>query len=275
MRKKVGILYQPKSKDAIDFGQKLADIIHNIGATTWICSSWEEDTARECVKGTDLIICLGGDGTILRAARIINPFSIPIASINLGRVGFMTDLRIENALKYVPAFIKGEGYIEERAMLEAAVISRGNNVLCALNDVFVGRGERCRLVRVNAKVNGELVAKYKCDGVIIATATGSTGYALAAGGPVLHPLSKDTVIKPVAAHLCSHHALILPPNSVIELEINTTHKALLSVDGQVEVELFDKDIIRVKNSDYITKLLKHKHSNNSYGVIIDKLTERE
>ena len=119
MRKKVGILYQPKSQDATDLAQHLSDVIEKLGASTWICSAWEEDIARDCVEGTDLIVCLGGDGTILRAARIVNPFSIPIASVNLGRVGFMTDLSAEDALKYVPAFIEGDGYIEERTMLEA------------------------------------------------------------------------------------------------------------------------------------------------------------
>jgi len=275
MREKVGILYQPKSLEATELAQRLSNLIKELDASAWVCSAWEENIAKECVEGTDLVICLGGDGTILRAARIVNPLPIPIASVNLGRVGFLTDLPAYDALDAIPSFIRGEGDIEERSMLEIKLVKNDNQGFCALNDAFVGRGERCRLVRINVKVDDEVVTNYKCDGVIVSTATGSTGYSHAAGGPVLHPLSKDMIIKPVAAHLCSNTALVLPCNSLIELEINTTHKAMLSVDGQVEVELSNGDVVVIKGSEYTTRLLKYKRPKNYYGMIIGKLLERE
>jgi NAD+ kinase len=160
-------------------------------------------------------------------------------------------------------------------MLQAELVSANTPPYHALNDVVVGRGERCRLIRVKATVDGELLTTYKCDGVIVATATGSTGYSLAAGGPVLHPQADDILIKPIAAHLSLSTALVLSSQSVVELQVSTTHKAILSIDGQIEVPLRDGDTVRVKRSPYVTKLLKAQWPTSFYGTLVQKLEKRE
>ena len=275
VKKKVGILFQPKTQAARDLAQELAQVVGNLDVEVWVCSSWEEDRAHELVTETELIICLGGDGTILRAARVASPLSIPILAVNLGRVGFMAEVRAEDAVSRVPAFIRGDGWIEERAMLQAELVSRDVPLIHALNDVFIGRGERCRLIRVAAKVDGEPLTTYKCDGVILATATGSTGYSMAAGGPILHPVAREILMQPVAAHLSSDSALVLAPETTVELEVSTTHQAVLSVDGQVEVQLNDGDAIRVKLSPYTTRLLRAQRGTFFYGTLMQKLAKRE
>ncbi|MGB2856318.1 MAG: NAD(+)/NADH kinase, partial [Dehalococcoidia bacterium] len=169
LKKKVGILFQPKIATAEDLARQLAKVVGDLGVAVWVCSAWEEDRAREQAGETELVISLGGDGTILRAARVASPLSIPILGVNLGRLGFMTELRPDDALSRVPAFVKGEGWGEERAMLQAELVSSDMPPFHALNDVGVGRGERCRLIRVKATVDGELVTTYKCDGLILAT----------------------------------------------------------------------------------------------------------
>ncbi|UCG82846.1 MAG: NAD(+)/NADH kinase, partial [Dehalococcoidia bacterium] len=191
MRKRVGILFQPKIQAAGNLAGELEKAVKDLGGSAWVCSAWDEEKAAEQVDGTELVICLGGDGTMLRAARIVNQSSVPIMGVNLGRIGFMTELSAEEALEQVPALIEGEGWIEERVMLAAELVSADTSPLYGLNDVLVARGERCRLIRVRASVDGEFVTTYKCDGVIVATATGSTGYSLAAGGPILHPQAKE------------------------------------------------------------------------------------
>jgi len=201
LRKRVGILFQPKIQAAGDLARDLAEVVAGTGASVWVCSSWEEESAKDQVDGTELIICLGGDGTILRAARIANQSSAPILGVNLGRIGFMTELSAEEALEQVPAFVKGEGWVEERTMLAVELESADEPPFYALNDVVVARGERCRLIRVKASVDGEFLTMYKGDGVMVATATGSTGYSLAAGGPILHPQAKELLLLPIAAHL--------------------------------------------------------------------------
>lgn len=275
MKKKVGILFQPKIAAAEDLARQLAKVVGDLGVAVWVCSAWEEDRAREQAGETELMICLGGDGTILRAARVASPLSIPILGVNLGRLGFMTELRPDDALSQVPAFVRGEGWGEERAMLQAELISSDISPFHALNDVVVGRGERCRLIRVKATVDGELVTTYKCDGLILATATGSTGYSLAAGGPMLHPLAREILLQPIAAHLSLGTALVLSSEATVELEVRTTHQATLSIDGQIEVPLSDGAVVRVRRSPHITRLMRTQRSTLFYETLMQKLEKRE
>lgn len=275
LRKKVGILFQPKIQAAGNLAGELEKVVKDLGASAWVCSSWEEERATEHVDGTELIICLGGDGTMLRAARIANLSSVPILGVNLGRIGFMTELNPGEVLEQVPALIEGAGWVEERAMLLAEIASADTSPLYALNDVVVARGERCRLIRVKASVDGEFVTTYKCDGVIIATATGSTGYSLAAGGPILHPQAREILLKPIAAHLSLNTAIVLPSDSAIELEISTTHDARLSLDGQLEISLSDGSVVRVKRSPYVTRLVRIKQPMLFYQTLMQRLEKRE
>ena len=275
LKKKVGILFQPKIQTTMDLSQRLAEVVGGLGADVWICSSWDEEEAKKKLDGTELVVCLGGDGTILRAARIVNPSSIPILGVNLGRIGFLTELKAEDALEQVPAYVRGEGWIEDRAMLQAELDSAGPSPYYALNDVVVGRGERCRLIRVKAEVTGEYVTMYKCDGVIVATATGSTGYSLAAGGPILHPSAREILLQPIAPHLSLSTALVLPSDAVVELEVDTTHHAVLSIDGQVEVPLSDGSAIIVKRSPYVTRLVRGRSPSFFYKTLMERLDKRE
>ena len=275
LKKKVGILFQPKIRAARGLAQQLAKVVGDLGVPVWICSSWEEDRAREQADETELIVSLGGDGTILRAARIANPQSIPILGVNLGRVGFMTELRAEEALSRVPNFVEGEGWLEERTMLQAELISADTPPFHALNDVVVGRGERCRLIRITATVDGDLLTTYRCDGVILATATGSTGYSLAAGGPILHPLAREILLQPVAAHLSLSTALVLPADTKVKLEVSTTHGATLSIDGQIEVPLSDGAVVEVRRSPHVTRLLRSDRPRSFCETLMQRLAKRE
>ncbi len=275
MKQKVGILFQPKIQAAGDLGKRLQGVVDGMGVAVWLCSSWDEEEARAKLDGTDLVVCLGGDGTILRAARIASEGSIPILGVNLGRLGFMTELPAEAALERVPAFVEGEGWVEERAMIEAHVVGAEGTAGYALNDVVVARGERCRLIRVEARVDGESVTTYKCDGVMVATATGSTGYCLAAGGPILNPLARESVLQPIAAHLSFGSAIVLSPEATVELEVSTTHQARLSFDGQIEMPLRDGSVVRVRRSQRVTRLVRSSRAPAFYGTLMDRLARRE
>jgi NAD+ kinase len=274
-RKKVGILFQPKIPAAMKLAQKLEKVVADAGAAVWLCSAWDEEKACQQLGETRLIVCLGGDGTIIRAARIACPESIPILGVNLGRLGFMTELSPEEALTRVPPFIDGEGWIEERAMLQAEVVSGNGNQYHALNDVVVARGGRCRLIRIQATIDGETLTTYKCDGLIVATATGSTGYSLAAGGPILNPQSEDIILKPIAAHLSLSAALVLPSEAAVELAVSTTHQATMSVDGQIEIPLNDGDVVKVRRSPYVTKMLRTQWPSTFYTTLMKRLEKQE
>jgi len=270
--KKIGILYHPMISTARTLAEELKAFISARGVSAWLGSAWEGEEAKAKLDGTDLIITVGGDGTILRAAQVIVPAPIPITGVNLGRLGFMTELSAKEAKAQLPALLEGRGWLDERAMLEAE-LTAGNGPpqsFYALNDVVAARGEVARVIFVEAHVDGGPVTTYKADGVIAATATGSTGYSLAAGGPILHPQSADFLLVPISPHLSPAYPLVLPAESVVRLEVHTNHRAALSVDGHINLPMDDGDVITIRHSASISRFLRI-HSGDFYGSLEQKL----
>ncbi len=268
--KQVGILYHPKIEKAKAFSQELEKFLKARGVSFWTCSAWEEDKAKPQIAESELMLSIGGDGTILRAVRAVIPHAVPIVGINLGNLGFMTELKADEAFEKLPRLLDGDGWIEERAMLEAELLSQGK-VFHAMNDVFVGRRSSARLVQVETKVDGEVLATYRADGVIVATATGSTGYSLAAGGPILHPQAKEIIFKPVCPHLALDRAVVLPAEAEIQIKVTTTHEAILSIDGQVEMPLSSGDEIKVKRSPHVARFLRIRPKAYFYSYLESRL----
>ena len=270
MIKRVGILYNPKLEPAGPLAQELAGLIAKEGVSSWLCSAWEEEKARPQVPATDLVLSLGGDGTVLRSARIVAPHLVPILGINLGRLGFVTEFRPQEAKDRLPSLLAGGGRLEERAMLEVHVSGEAG-VRTALNDAVAARGGVCRLIEVKVWVDGEVLGTYRADGVIVATATGSTSYALAAGGPVLHPEARDLVLQPITPHLCPSAALVLAPSSRVEMEVLTQHPAILSLDGQVNIPLKSQDRVLVQRSPHPVRFLRTGPPGSFYRTLMGRL----
>jgi len=268
--KRIGILYHPLREKARDSADKLEGFLSSQGISLWRCSAWDEDKAKPQVAGTDLVLSIGGDGTILHAARIVTPLSVPILGINLGRLGFITEIEGDDVLSSLPDLLKGKGWIEERAMLEARVEDK---ILYALNDVVL-RGVAVHLVNIEAKIDGAAITTYRADGIIVATATGSTSYSLASGGPILHPQSKEIVLQPISCHLGLSHALVLPAQSIVDLKVAPTEKVILSVDGQVELPLANGQNIRVKLSSNKAHFLRIHQPTYFYSSLWQKLRGR-
>lgn len=275
--KKVGIYYHPLIEAAQPLMLRLENIIQRSGAVCWNCSAWEAEKSLDLLADTELVLSLGGDGTLLRAARAIVPRRIPILSINLGKLGFMTQLDPAEAVGKLPHFLHGEGYLEERTMLQADYIPQfGKNVesFHALNDIFVGRGHSSRAIEIKVTIDGELLNTYKTDGVIVATATGSTAYTLAAGGPILHPQAREMVLQPVAPHLSLNNALVLPAGAIVDLEVKAERGALLGIDGQIDRDLTNGCAVTVRRSDDLTIFLKDKPTSYWYRTLMKKLQGR-
>ena len=272
--KKVGILYHPMIEAARALAEELQDFLTARGISVWLCSAWDGEQARAKVNNTDLILTIGGDGTILRAAQVVVPGQIPITGINLGRLGFMTELSAEEAKDMLPALLEGEGWLDERAMLEAELgttESQPSGTFYALNDVVVARGAVARVVYVEVNIDGELLTTYKADGVIVATATGSTGYSLAAGGPILHPQAKEFLLLPISPHLSPAYPLVLPATAVVRLRLTTTHQAALSVDGHINLPLSSGAVITIKHSSNTGRFLRIHPGVVFYGSLEQKL----
>jgi len=269
--KRVGILYHPGREKARNLADKLEALLSARGVSTWQFSTSDEDKARPQVAGSDLILSIGGDGTILRVARIIIPSTVPILGVNLGKLGFITELNGNEIVTNLPDLLENGGWIDDRAMLEAQLSDKSHH---ALNDVVV-RSTTVRLINMKAEIDGETLATYRADGIIIATATGSTGYSLAAGGPILHPQSRQFVLQPVSCHLGLNHALVLSPRSSIKIQISTEDKAVLSLDGQVNLPLSANQDIMVKSSPYTTRFLRTRQPSYFYSSLWQKLHWKE
>jgi len=265
--KRIGILFHPKREASVAFAGELLKFLTARGLSVWQCSSWEEEKVRGQAAGCDLILSVGGDGTILRAARAITPATTPILGINLGKLGFLSEFSASEAMEKLPAVLDGQGWKEHRAMLEAevSVPGRGSKYY-ALNDVVAARGSSARLINIEVRLDDKFLTTYRADGLIVCTATGSTGYCLASGGPILHPETKDIVLKPIAPHFSIDQALVLPSNTQVHLKVSTGHEAMVSIDGQVEFLLRDGDEVRARispNSAVLWRLRPRSYFYNS------------
>ena len=279
--RRVGVIYHPKIAAARTLAGRLSEFLTSAKIATWTCSAWDEDGVKAQCPGADLVLSVGGDGTILRVARVTSVSGIPILGVNLGHLGFMTELSADNIMEVLPSVLDGKGWIDQRTMLQVemskdkAAPGGGSAVpLHALNEAVLGRGAVSRVVYIQASVDGEVLTTYKTDGVIVATATGSTGYSLAAGGPILHPQSENILLKPISAHLTMAYALVLPPTAVVELEVHTDHQAMLSIDGQVEFALQDGDKITSRRSSRVARFLRIYPPTSFYSALEQRLKVR-
>ena len=271
--KNVGIFYHPLVEATQAKAEQLQDFLVSRSITVWLCSAWEVEPARSRLDNTDLVLSVGGDGTILRSAQAVVPLMIPIIGINLGKLGFMTELSADEAIDRLPTLLSGEGWADERAMLQAELVAddKKTETYHALNDVVVARGAIARLIRVSASIDGKYLADYKADGVIAATATGSTGYSLAAGGPILYPQSKDFLLVPITPHLSPAHALVLPARTSVQLTVTAPRQATLSIDGHINMPLADGASVKIRQSPHRTRFLRIHPEDSFYRSLEQKL----
>lgn len=226
----------------------------------------------------DLLLVLGGDGTILRTIREFADLNVPILSVNKGTVGFLAELTLAEADEMIPKFLKGEGTIEERSLLEITATSGKKKIFegRVLNEAVVSQGAISRLIDLETRVNGEPLTTFHADGVIIATPTGSTAYSLAAGGPIVHPELKATILTPINPHSFSQKPLILPAIDTVEVTIMTKQNKFsdiqvsLTLDGQTYVTLGRGDTVKAVVAKQTAKFLRRTEE-TFFGTLRNKL----
>jgi NAD+ kinase len=275
---KIGILYHPENETARQLAGTLQKSLEKKTTAAWTCSSLDGETAISRLDGTDLLLSIGGDGTILRTAQVAlaSPKSLPITGINTGILGFMTELSADEAETKIPDILDGKGWIDERAMLEAELPTNGKAArFYSLNDVVLARGTVARIVNIDVEIDGSHFVTYRSDGVIVSTATGSTGYSLAAGGPVLHPRAPEIVLTPLVSHLSPSYPLVLPQNTVVKLLIRTRTPAILSIDGHTNAEVSDNTGVLIKRSDRVTRFLRIHKAGSFYVNLEHKLRGKQ
>ncbi|MGD2207267.1 MAG: NAD(+)/NADH kinase [Anaerolineae bacterium] len=270
--KRIGLLHHPKLPKTQPLAQAMARQAEVHGLAAWIGSTWDEDAVRAEVLGLDLLVTLGGDGSILRAARMGCEQGVPVLGVNMGRLGFLAELEPDAWTAALPRLLTGDYWIEERMMLYAeyhrGADCRGYE---ALNDVVVSRGSLARIVRLETHIDGSYLATYAADGLIVSTPTGSTAYAFAAGGPILPPQLRNILLIPIAPHLSMDRAIVLSQGAVVKVLVHTDHQAILTVDGQFEYELRDGDWVKVQASPHLSRFVRLQDKTYFYRTLMERL----
>jgi NAD+ kinase len=280
----VGILHHPRIPDSQPLARAIGDSVERLGLTAWLGSAWDEESLRRQAAELDLLITLGGDGTLLRAARLGSPYGVLLLGVNLGQLGFLAELTPAEVVSALPGILEGHYWVEERLMLrgrvqKSQVKSQTSNVKSAdcfdaLNDIVVGRGSLSRTVRVEARIDGDYLTTYVADGVIVATPTGSTAYSLAAGGPILEPELQNLLLTPIAPHLTVVHSLVLPATAEVALRVATDHPASVTIDGQIDLPLEDGDTVIVTASPHVSRFVRLQPKAYFYRTLLERLSAK-
>ncbi len=274
----VGIAYNDLIPEALDLAHAIAGEF-NLGDNSWILRAEDAADLGRRAKDTDLVVTIGGDGTILRVNRAIAPRGIPLLGINMGRLGFMTELTGPNAMEQLPQYLKGGMRVSEHSMLTASLYRQGgadgappsDAPYHALNDIVLSRSRVSRVITVRAVIDGAAVSTFRADGVILATATGSTGYSYAAGGPILDPLSDDVVLTPLASHVGLNTPLVLRPTSSVDFHLEGSQEAIISVDGFENHPVAPGDWVRITRSPYRARFLRAHDHNYFWATLTQRL----
>ena len=244
--------------------------------TWWVTDESElaGQRASDRLSDVDLVLTVGGDGMILRGLHAATQHDIPVLGINMGRVGFMSEIDAADALEQVGWYLEGNGHIDERTMLKASVGGNGDDPVWAVNDVSVFRGGQLRVIEVAAVVDDFPLMTYRGDGVVVATATGSTGYALQLGGPVIDPASSVLLMKPIASHMSQSGGVVLDHSSTLNLTLVSDSSAQFLVDGILRLTMRRDDTVRVQRGERHAKFLRRAPRNAFWGDLSQRLGMR-
>lgn len=252
--KRIAIIVHLSIPGGVAKAEEIALFLSEQGVERVVSGTFQDKGLTERIDSGefDLLIALGGDGTVLHAGSIGAPLGLPILGINIGHFGFLTEIQPGAWREMLAQLLRGEYRLEERMLLHVEHW-RDQRILGTwhvLNEVVVCRGQFVRPIQIETKVDGHLLNTYVADGLIASTPTGSTAYALAAGGPILPPELRNILIIPVAPHLSMDRAIILSEGTGVTMTVHTNHEAVMSVDGHPPVPMLDGDTIRVAANDY-------------------------
>lgn len=275
----VGVLAHPLRPHTFPVARDIKEKIQARGLSAWAYTDWKEDSVSADVQRADLVIAIGGDGTMLRAARVCAPFRVPILGVNMGNLGFLTEVtdpnNWESSLERV---LDGEFWIERRAMLKVT-IHRGDEVLIegdALNDIVISGGVVGRMIHLEMYIDDDWATTYHADGLVIASATGSTAYALACGGPILPPELTNILVVPAAPHLSMSRPLVLAEGAKVEVTASPINYSdvIVSADGAPICEIQREDRVCVRGNSHETRFVRLRGRNYFYRSLLDRLEPR-
>jgi NAD+ kinase len=262
--KKIGIICKIGKPEPVEIVRELLPWLKGKGVQVLLD---DESAAALGIEGysrlripdlAEAVIVLGGDGTMLSVARLACRKTVPILGVNLGGLGFITEIKKGDLLKALERLLSGTYPFEDRLMLSARVIRNGREIAqyTALNDVVINKGALARIVDLETSLNGMYVNRFRADGMIVSTPTGSTAYCLSAGGPILYPTMENVVLIPICPHTLTNRPIVLPDNITLEMILQAPKEdVVLTVDGQVGLPLEQHDVVVVEKSPHKTRII--------------------
>jgi len=276
----VGIVLKKGKREAIPMIENLINWLKERNIDFYL----DEDTAqlmdiKKCISRdefpsfVDIVIVLGGDGTLLSVVRSIKGFKIPVLGVNLGGLGFLTEISIGELYTVLNKVYNNDYEIDERAMLDSCIYRNSEEIwrYAVLNDVVINKRALARIIELDMKIDGRYITTFRADGLIISTPTGSTAYSLAAGGPIIYPTVNSIIITPICPHALANRPIVISDNLLIELKLRVKDEDVyLTLDGQVGLPLRGGDIIEIKKADIFTYLIKSP-TKNYFVILREKL----
>ena len=254
-----------KQKDInLEITEQIRHHISRLGAVCNIYDQYDRDVSSiDIPEETQCILVIGGDGTILAAARMLVGSNIPLLGINLGTLGFLADVNLADLSKTLDLLLQDQYQVENRIMLTAEVYKQGKKAATyiALNEFNINRFGASRVIGLKVGINGSVIDRYRADGVIVCTPTGSTGYNLSAGGPIINPTCKNFVITPICPHSLTARSIVLAKEDIVTVEVeqirsNIKEEAIISFDGREGLSLFPGDQVKIYKSQEVTPFIK-------------------
>ena len=265
MAKKIGIVSKPRKEDAGDILSELVKWLRDKGTeplmdqeTASLIEITSPYSRQDIAALSEFVIVLGGDGTLLSVARLIGARGTPILGVNLGSLGFLTEVTLDEMYPLLADILLGKMIIDERGMLEAAIRREGQEIAkyTVLNDVVINKGALARMILMETRVDGWLLNTYRADGLIISTPTGSTAYSLSAGGPIVYPTVGAVIISPICPHTLTNRPIVVPDDAAIEVTLLTEDEdVLVTLDGQEGHQIKIMDTVAIKKIKGTTKLI--------------------
>lgn len=277
--KPIGILAHPLRPQTYPVAEQIAASLTNRAVAAHVFTDWTAQKIRDTIRDCQMAIAIGGDGAMLRAARVCAPYGVPVLGINMGQLGFLTEIREpEEWFSVIDRVLTSDYWVEQRMMLTVTIMRDDQPLHTedALNDVVISGEVVGRMIALDTFIDEDWTTTYYGDALVIATATGSTAYALACGGPILPPELKNILIVPAAPHLSLDRPIVLSEGSKVEVRAASTNrtKLILVADGIPLYEMESNDRILVRASDHITRFIRLRGPNYFYRSLLDRLEPR-
>jgi NAD+ kinase len=248
--RRIGFAYNPTNDAAVELRERAEGWCRMHGIEHWAAQAQDFDVLCRELVSTDLLVVLGGDGTLLRAARAVIQVDVPLLGVNLGKIGFLSKVEASELEPVLAKLVAGDYTIDPRMALEGRILPAGSEADAtthhALNDIVVARGALARVTRLDVAIGPTHVATFIADGLVVSSPTGSTGYSFSAGGPIVAPDSRNLIVTPIAAYLSTVRSVVVGPDQVVRCRIVDATEAIVSIDGREDVPVAVGDVVEVR-----------------------------